>query len=617
MCGPSVPAPPDHSKHNAQLMEDARATNQERADEYNAQVSAFNNSLIGDNGLNARLGGFTSRLDDLDMTSLWDDPATEENENPYDDIMGQLRSIETEYRGLNSAPDAPDMIDSITGGGGETLIISGTPVLDSLNMDLYNSLGTGISDAISKLQGLQSSRRDEEARISGFGDDMSRSVSDMEARLAQMGIADKASMDQLDRELAALTTERDLFSSAILDQVGGIGAPAGFDSLRAGLADLRSQREAEQARIESFEAGLMGASDSIFDALEGATIADGELLDSLEDRLGARMREANRFSSELGFDLSQETGELSALLTQLQRLQGDRRSEEQRIDSASTSFRDRARALERLFDNGTIYDADTLARYGDDFSDLQDDMSGFSSDLAFDFSGLDPQMAEAQAALDGLLDRREAVINPLFERMSTLDSELNGLDLADVTGRDDLMAQIMDLRADLSPYDGGRADVLRDQIGDLLQVGDDQRVALSDRRGEINTQAEDLLAQITGGNYFTEADVSAGRTQLDELSALVDQFGATNASDEVADIGDFLQRQTNRLEQEAQNLAAREAQDQATALSLLNGDDLASLLSSSHLSDDEIAQILQMLVQAQEDQEGTPSPGVFSSNLGV
>lgn len=645
MCGGGPPPKPDYTEQNNQLIDDTVASNNALAEQWTDNVSSFNNALSGEGGFNERLTNFTNTLDNLDMADLWDDPNTSQNENPFQNLLSQGNQLQTDFSALTAPGSAPTFQTEVLGGGGSILEIPDAreAYLDSLNggietpwvdsvagfedrsgdewwnpqTQLHGTIGSGITDALARLNDLNQQRQAEEERVGNAQDDMLRSLTNLNTQLGQAGIGDLNTLNSLESSFANLGVDRSTYDSAILDQMGGWSqSDALYDSLGAGIADLRSQREAEQQRIEDFEAGLLSASDNIWNQVEGATIADGALLDSLTGDIARQLRSANRFSSELGFDLSQETGELNALLSQVSALQNQREAEQSRVDSAQANFLDRARSLENIFSNGTIYDADRLAQYSGQLSDLQSDMGTFSSDLGFDFSAIDPQLAEAQAALDALNQQRSDVINPMFETINGLSADAAGLALEDADGRAELLQQIYGLRGEAAPYTGGRMDALNSQITGLLDTIDGQTEALGVRRDEINADAEELLEQIRSGSYMSQGEVDASRAQMDTLQAMVDQFGVGAASDEMAGMSDFLQAQTNRIQQDAQNLAAREAQAQAQANAQLTGDQLSTLMNSTNLTDEQIQQLVQLLSN-EDDPQVQQLLGTFSANMGV
>ena len=113
----------------------------------------------------------------------------------------------------------------------------------------------------------------------------------------------------------------------------------------------------------------LGQADSFRDTLGGLTIADeGAIADAIRD-IEAQQRAANRFSSELGFDFSQETGGLGELLRDAQGLQTERERELARIEAARNRFLNESRDAERAAGTGSIYSAAGLDALDDRIRD--------------------------------------------------------------------------------------------------------------------------------------------------------------------------------------------------------------------------------------------------------
>ena len=566
-------------------------------------------------GWSNRVGNYAKQLGGIDISNFWDDPTTAANENIYQSLYDQGLALQREFAGLK-APTAPELMKRVQGGGGAVLDVFDLPTLQQANMDLYNTLNSDLTGALQKLDALNKQRQAEEARIKGFTGNLGEQLAGLQTGLGQLSISDKSSMDALERELARLQAQRSGFSSSILDQVGGFGnLDQQFNSISQGLTGLRDQRSAEEQRIKQFEQGLLSEADRIRQGLGGVSIADLDGLTGLRSSVQDQLRSANRFSSSLGFDLSQEAGELQSLQQQIDALFSKRTAEQQRVQAAQANFGQDARTLQQMLGNAGIYDLNTINSYGSQIENLRNQIGGFTSELGADFSGID--LGALDSAYAGLLDRRQQALNPFMETLGGLGDGIGSLELWDEEARKQKMAGLMDLRTQMGSFTGSDVNDIRTQLGNYLTELNTQADQLSARRGEINTDAEALLQAIKDGSYYDQSDVVQRQTEAQQLADLVSKFGVKNATDEVAAIEAFLSGQTNRLEQDAQNVQARQSQGQSFAQNMLSGNGLLDMLNQRNLSDDEIMQLMAMLSQQERNQGGAGMGGTFSQLMGA
>ena len=567
-------------------------------------------------GLYSQFQDWSRQFNGLDYSKFWDDPTTAENENLYDSLFGTGQTLRQQLAQLNPDFSAPDFTTVVQGEDGGVRVSA--PGLVDPREDIYNQINTGLGSYMGQLDQMLGQRRAEEQRIGSYQDDLTRTLAGYQSTLGQLGIGDENQLNSLERELSGIRTDMDLFGSPILEQLGGWRPQleSSLSGLTAGLGDLQADRQTELDRISAYEQDLLGKSDLWYGQLQNATIADEDLLRQLDREIDDTMRNAGRFSSELNFDLSQETGELQDLDWRLSDLQAERQAELNRISQAQSGFSSRADSLRSLLDSVSRYDGSALDSYGNRLGDIRNEMQNFDSVLATDFSAIDPRLAEIEAALGERRQTYNQAIDPLEAALSAGGDPISGLELWDTEGRKAALDALLDVQGDLAPYTGTRVSDLRTQLQGYLGDIDTQTEALTTKRGELTGNAEALLEQITGGQYYNEDQVAARRTEADELAALIEQYGASSGEDEIAGITDFLQGQTNRLQQDQQNLAARRNQGGTLANQMLGIGGIEGMRGQNYLTDDQIAALMSML-QRQEDPTAYQGGGVFSQSLGV
>ncbi len=600
---------PDYTVQDATLFQDTAQKNEKQAGGWNDYAKSWNHKT---NSLYGKSTGFADRIGGLSIVDLWDDPDTEKNENPFSRLLERGQNLDQRWDGITTNKKAPKLTGTVQGMGSTKEL--DLPNLVGLKTGRYDKGNSAIDDALAALEKLQQDRLAEEKRISGFSNTLLNGLGGLKTQLGRLDIGDEGGLNAFEDAMQELIQKKRGFSSDILKQVGwDPKISSSFKALRTGFGDLRSRREAELGRVANFEKGLLNRSDSIYEKLSGATIKDADLLDSLGQQLDQSMRNANRFQSDVEYDLSDEMAEYRELQSRLGTLKSRRQKELDRVEQSRSGFSSQARDLQRMLTGASVYDAGIIDQYDDMFGDLRNDLTGFKSELTDDL-GVD--LSGVEEALTGLRSRREEAINPFFEKLSGTASGIGGLELHNEEQRGTIEAELRQLMADSNKYRGGRADELRTSAQDYLKQIEGQRGQYATRKGEINTQAEDLLKQAREGRYISKDDVAARQAEAEQLRALVDQFGVGEAQDEISGLQEFLQGQTNRIEQDAANVTRAQTTGQSFARKMLDGNGFLNKMRQRSLSDDEVMALMRQLEQ--EDPALRRQLGsAFSRNLGI
>ena len=616
--GKSSPAPPpDYTAEKREIREATEADYATRAADYNTAVNNYNTALSGYQSSLSDLGG---NIGGMSIADLYDDPTTSENENRYRGFMDTLSGLSSNLGGLSVGMDRPVFESSVNSEYGP-IGITNIPDLTSANTQLYDTLTGDLSNYQRQLNNLLSDRQAEEQRIRDFRSNQLTSLGGYSSQAGQLGIGDINQINQLDRDLAALNTGRNAFSSTIMDQM----YPGGFsqvnqqaEGIQNTLNDLRTQRQAELDRISAFESGLLGQADSFRDTLGGLTIADeGAIADAIRD-IEAQQRAANRFSSELGFDFSQETGELGELLRDAQGLQTERERELARIEAARNRFLNESRDAERAAETGSIYSAAGLDALDDRIRDLRTDMGGFSSALDFDFSGGTGNLSDAEAALASLRERRAGEIDSILSGVTAAGAGIGDIDLSDEAAIRARATELNDLNQRLSPFSGGRVNDIQTQLRAGLDAVDGRLAELQARRAELETQAAALAEQVRNQQFYAADDLIGSQGSFDALQAEIELFGAQQAMDELAQAEQRLQGERQRLEADAEAVALRETQGQQDLLATIGASGLPEFQDFNQVDPMTLEQYLNLLANNEEEEFPLGlSPTAFSQNLGV
>jgi len=617
MCGGgSPPPPPDYTPQKNQIAQATEARYAQQANEYNTAVNNYNNALRGHQGTLSTLGG---NIGGLNMTSLWDDPNTAENENMYDKYMGELNSLNNSLGSMSFDMARPNFSSSVNSAYG-TVGITNIPSLNNVNSNLYNQLYSTGSSLANQLNSLKQQRDTETNRVNDFRNNMVADLSGYGTTLGQLTIADQAQMNQLERDLAATQARRNAFSSPLMNQLYPQGF-ADFDnyysSIMSDLSSLRGERAAEEQRIKDFESGLYEAADSYNASIGNMTIADLAQMNQIQDAIDAQQRSASRFSSALGYDLSQELGALSEAEIALNKLRQERANEENRINNARADFLNSARAIEQAAEGGNIYSQASLDALSDRLRDTRTDMGNFSSILGYDFSNATTSLNEAEAALKALTEKRASTIDKFIADIGGASSGIGDIALSDEAAMRDRLSQLNKLNLDLSPYSGGRVDQVQAQLDTGIQAVNARLQELSDYRAQLEQNAQAMLEKVRNASYYATGDLTGDQTDFAAMQAEAELYNAQAAMDEIDAIMGRLNSEKQRLEADAEAVAARTSASQNAILSSLGSGGIPEFADFSQVDPTTLQEYLAMLSDEEEEETFGLSPSAFSNSLGI
>ena len=430
-------------------------------------------------------------------------------------------------------------------------------------------------------------------------------------------------MNQLEKQLSDLNLQKQGFSSDIMGQF----MPGGFsnfqnqyDTLTAGLQDLRGQRQTELDRIKTFGGTLYTDVDSYFDRLDNLGIADEAGIESLIDDIEDRQRQAGRFSSELGFNFGNQLGELQDVLGDVKDLQSERIAELARLENAKANFLSQAGNVEQAAEGGNMFSYAILDSIDDQIRDLKNEIAGFSSELPFDFSGATGAITDAETALAGLQGERQTALDDILSRVQTAGTGIGDIALSDedaITGR---QTDLQKLQQELAKFSGGRVGNISGEITAGLEQVDARLADLAAKRSEIETAAQQLVEDINNASFYGLDDLTGSQAAFDEQKAQVDLFNAQQALDEIAAAEQRLQSERQRLETDAEAVAARSGQAQQDLLATIGASGVPEFQNFAQIDPITLEQYLNLLAQGGDEEElGALAnlPSAFSQNLGV
>ena len=386
------------------------------------------------------------------------------------------------------------------------------------------------------------------------------------------------------------------------------------------LSALQGRRDTELDRIANFRTAEQTALDALRNRFSPLTIANEASLKTLADDIDARQLGINRFSSDIATNFNPTMNELLDLESSVRGMQADRESELARIEREQTGLRGLSRDIGRTAADADIYNLSELDRLGEDITDAQDRVSGFSSLLPFDFTNATGRLTGAQTALTDLRADRAAAIDDLISRSQGIGSTITGLDLQDEEGMRQGLTDLGGINAELARFSGGRGGDGSAAIETATDTINTRLEALDTRRSEIETEAQALLESV-GATDFT--DLQAISDQMDALGLIEEKqqlFSAAQALDEIDTITDRLNSEKQRLETDQEASGAALNRERQEILASLGPGGIPQFNDFTRTQPMTAQEYLTLLARKNEEDEvigGQAVPGGFSSNLGV
>lgn len=564
------------------------------ANNWNTAATSFNTALTG---LSGRYEDMSNRSRNLNIADL-------DGINAFEN---DLSSFRTSLNNLDLGMDRPTFSSTQTLYG-QSVPFS-VPTLQTANTRLRDNLLNDLSGLTSTLSSIRSGRANEERRVADFGADLNTDLAALGTMLQGLGIADESGLNSARATLASIDTRARNFNSPL----GFTPSYAeGFDptTIGARIDDLFGQRGQEQNRISAYESDIFGLADTIRSGLQGLGITDIDRITALDDQLETRRRDAQRFSSVLPFDLSQELAALGDVDALIEDLKTRRVNEEARISNAREQFTTDADFLADATGALDIYSRPQIDAIQNSLARTRRDMGRFASDLPTDFADIETGLSSVDAALQDILGRRTTALDEARQRAQGFAQAAGEIPLQDEDALRAKRDTITSARSTLNRFTGSDADAVLGEYDTAISTVDARLAQLTARRAEIESQAQQLLEQANSNSFYYQDDLGGPQAQLASLRSDADLFRAQQALDEIAAIERRLTSEKTRLEADAAQVRARQEQERLA----LQGSGQAS--PNDFLTSEEYQAYLTR--RRQEDPLFiAASPTSFAASLGV
>lgn len=594
---PTPDEEPDYTRERAEFANSAYQDRLRQAQDYNSSVQDYNSQL------NNYLGSYNDLLGQVNGLTIRD-------ADRFGNFSSSIGDLQRQVTGASFTREAPFFESMVQSPYGAVQV--GIPTLTEVNSRAQNTLSSGIEGLSGRLNQLRNERQTEEGRIRDFRSGLLGQLSTINSGVSSAGIGNKSALDALRSQLDAINTQRNTFSSSILDQMypqGFTQIGAQYDLARGALDDLYSRRAAEQDRINRYDSGLQSAYDSFNDRFGGLSIADEAGLNSLKNAIDAKQLDASRFKSDLSFDFGGELGQIQSLEDRLDRMISERGSELSRIEQAKNSARQATYSLDEQMGNANIYDLSRLDGLRRAIDQGRRDITGFTSKLPFDFGDTLSQFDSADQTLQQLLAQRSSRLGQYQTDLDEILAGVSGAELYDESAFRDAITAAQALGGQVGRFSGRDVLDLGFGIEDAVRSANSRLKELGEYRTGIENRAQAALDAAKAGGFYSLDDFAPHQSALDALMEEMGLYGATAASDELSALEALLGSEHSRLSQDLVN----SSQSSALAQS-----DVARMLAQQNGGSPMTVEQYMLLLQQLEDEEENPAnDNLFSRNLGV
>lgn len=609
---------PEKKKKNYGAQLDSRAAD---ADKANAALANTYNTAIGN--LNTAYSGFEDRFNDLssnfagmDYLDYYDDPFTDADERAgFSQSMADLSSLLEDYQGYDfSSPTAPTFTTSVSADNNTKRKLTSPELTAAAN---YGDLSGNIQNLINTGQGIMDERAAKEREYGRVSSGLTDQLGALDLQLGRLDYDKSGLIDAVEDEYYRLTgnANRAAQENALYDQLG-----FAYDDY--GIADdiggLREQYRDEEDRISQFSKDLLRDYGLYGDEFGDYDIRNLDELNALDDALKGRIRDARYFDSPLDYDFSREIEDIKSLRGDVGGLLDDREAELDRIERTQNEAIEAANLLDRRGDIAGIYNLADLNELQQAVDRTKGEIAGFSSLLPYNFSDTEAPLLGAQADIDALRSARGSALDLIENPITGLSEELSGLDLYDESGMRDIDDRLSNLGIDLSAFTGGRVTGINEKITQAMSAVDGRLQELKQYREDVEDRARQLQGEVESMQFYGLSGLDDQTAALEAQQKEADLYSATQALDELKAVEARLSEERIRLENDAANVAARNAQGSQYVLDQIEQQIRSdpTAIDTSLMGDMTIDEYLAMIGNQQDDDENTLSPsGTFGQNV--
>lgn len=253
-------------------------------------------------------------------------------------------------------------------------------------------------------------------------------------------------------------------------------------------------------------------------------------------------------------------GRADALQGDLADWEGRYGEEKARVDSARQMFADMLGDTMSGLGGLDIYSGEMLGGAEDDISRALREIQGFESELAPNFSDLISQLQQGQRQVQGLRNERTARLEDMMGQASQYSGDIAGADLWNEEAMRKALDELYGMTGDIGRFTGGQAPNFMDQLQAMIEGGEGRLDELGQYRTGIESSAQEFLDRIREEGLDV-AGLHGLSPEVEAMLAEMEQYGATQASDELDAIQQWIQGDIARQQAAAQALAQRQREE--------------------------------------------------------
>jgi len=248
---------------------------------------------------------------------------------------------------------------------------------------------------------------------------------------------------------------------------------------------------------------------------------------------------------------------------------------------------------------------------------MRSGIGGFTSLLPFDFSNTSSSLGDTEEVLSGIRDRRESALNEIQGGIGGQTNDLADIDLYNEAAFRDRLSGLRDISGELARFSGGRVDDIQGQIDAGVGAVNERLQELSDYRDQLEQRAQTLMETVNNANFYGLDDLTGSNTDYDAIQAEAELYNASQAMDEIDSIMTRLNSEKQRLEADAEAVAARRLA--SLDRMQLGAGGLPAFADLSQVDPMTLEQYMAMLASDEEEDPtlGQLANSGFSNNLGI
>ncbi|WP_175404770.1 hypothetical protein, partial [Endozoicomonas atrinae] len=152
---------------------------------------------------------------------------------------------------------------------------------------------------------------------------------------------------------------------------------------------------------------------------------------------------------------------------------------------------------------------------------------------------------------------------------------------------------------------------------DLYTASGDKLTELYNYRGDLESQAQELLNANQDVDFLDLNQLSGVESQFNNINDLVSRYGATAAGDEISQLQALLGQNRTRLETDAANVAAaqNQAANEITRMLDSSGNIIAGNLPFNEFLTEE--EYLALMRQQEEEEDNPFLNPTFAASVGI